>query len=111
VDVQTVVETPSYLRAATIFSDSERADIVAMIAADPECGEVMQGTGGFRKVRVGRGGIGKRGGARVVFILRNEGFPIFLITAYPKSRTQRTGKTCRRNLQQLQEVDDDQDVR
>jgi hypothetical protein len=45
-----------------------------MVAADPDCGEVMQGTGGFRKIRVGRGGIGKRGGARVVYIVRNEGF-------------------------------------
>jgi hypothetical protein len=98
VDVQTVVETPSYLRAATIFSDSERADIVAMIAADPECGEVMQGTGGFRKVRVGRGGIGKRGGARVVFILRNEGFPIFLITAYPKNEKDNLTKAERNAL-------------
>ena len=83
--MQTVVETPSYLRAASIFSEAERADIVAMVAADPECGEVMPGTGGFRKVRVGRDGIGKRGGARVIYILRNAGFPIFLITAYPKN--------------------------
>jgi hypothetical protein len=84
--MHTVVETPSYLRAAAaIFSEAERANIVAMVAADPACGEVMQGTGGFRKVRVGRGGIGKRGGARVVYILRNESFPVFLITAYPKN--------------------------
>ena len=84
--VQTVVETPTYLKdAKAIFSEAERDDIVAMVAADPDCGEVMQGTGGFRKVRVGRSGMGKRGGARVVYILRNAGFPIFLITAYPKN--------------------------
>jgi hypothetical protein len=56
-----------------------------MVAADPERGDVMEGTGGFRKVRVGRGGMGKRGGARVVYILRNEKFPVFLITAYAKN--------------------------
>ncbi len=84
--MQTVVETPSYLKAAqAIFSEAERGDIVARVAADPECGEVMQGTGGFRKVRFGRSGMGKRGGARVVYILRNEEFPIFLITAYAKN--------------------------
>jgi len=84
--MHTVVEI-SYLRAAAvIFSEAERADIVAMVAADPECGEVMLATGGFRKVRVGRQGIGKRGGARVIYILRNESFPIFLVTAYPKSK-------------------------
>ena len=84
--MQTVVETPGYLRAAEgIFSEVEREKIVAMVAADPECGEVIQGTGGFRKVRVARGGMGKRGGARVVYILRNEVSPIFLITAYAKN--------------------------
>lgn len=97
--MQTVVETPSYLKAAEkIFSESEREDIVAMVAADPECGDVIQGTGGFRKVRVGRAGIGKRGGARVVYILRNEEFPIFLITAYPKNEKDNLTKKERNEL-------------
>jgi len=33
----------------------------------PECGEIMQGTGGVRKVRVAVGGRGKSCGARVIF--------------------------------------------
>jgi hypothetical protein len=99
INMQTVVETPSYLKAAeAIFTPSERQDIVAMIAADPECGEVMQGTGGFRKVRVGRAGMGKRGGARVVYIVRNEAFPIFLITAYPKNEKDNLTKKERNEL-------------
>jgi hypothetical protein len=96
--MHTVVETPSYIRAASIFSEAERADIVAMVAADPECGELMPGTGGFRKVRVGRGGIGKRGGARVIYILRNADFPIFLITAYPKNAKDNLTKAERNAL-------------
>ena len=95
----TVVETPSYLRAAeALFTDAERADIVAMVAADPECGEVMEGTGGFRKVRVGRSGMGKRGGARVIYILRNERFPIFLVAAYPKNQKANLTKSERNEL-------------
>jgi hypothetical protein len=86
VNMQTVVETPGYLRSAdAIFSQAERDRIVGMVAAHPECGEVMQGTGGFRKVRVARSGMGKRGGARVIYILRGEAFPIFLVAAYAKS--------------------------
>src|SRR5271163_1695383 len=97
--MQTVVETPGYLKAAeAIFSEAERAGIVAMGAADPECGEIMQGTGGFRKVRVGRGGMGKRGGARVVYILRNEAFPVFLITAYAKNEKENLTKKERNQL-------------
>ena len=67
--VQTVVETPTYLAIAKrLFSEEERADIVALVAADPECGDAIGGTGGFRKVRVARKGMGKSGGARVVYI-------------------------------------------
>jgi hypothetical protein len=73
------------------------------VAADPECGDVIRGTGGFRKVRVARKGMGKSGGARVVYIWRNERFPVFLITVFPKNEerkpgdggTQRAEETCR----------------
>ncbi len=98
-EVQAVVEMPSYLRMAeAIFSRAEREDIVSMVAADPECGEVMQGTGGFRKVRVGRSGMGKRGGARIVYIFRNEGFPVFLVTAYAKNEKDNLTKRERNEL-------------
>ena len=45
----------------------------------------MPGTGGYRKRRFGRTGIGKRGGARVVYLYGSEDIPIFLITAYAKA--------------------------
>lgn len=84
--VQTVVETPTYLAVANkLFSEEERGDIVGLVAADPKCGEVIRGTGGFRKVRIARQGMGKSGGARVVYIWRNEKFPVFLITVFPKN--------------------------
>jgi hypothetical protein len=90
--VQTVVETPTYLAIASkLFSEEERADIVALVAADPECGDVIRGTGGFRKVRVARKGMGKSGGARVVYIWRNEGFRFFSSRFFRKMRK----KTCR----------------
>jgi len=79
-DCATVVETPTYLAVANkLFSQEERADIVALVAADPECGDLIGGTGGFRK------GMAKSGGARVVYIWSNEGFPVFLITVLPKN--------------------------
>lgn len=97
--MQTVVETPSYLKAAeAIFTEAEREKIVAMIAADPKCGELIQGTGGFRKARARRTGKGKRGGARVIYILRNEAFPIFLITAYSKNAKDNLTKRERNEL-------------
>ena len=72
-----------------------------MVSSNPDCGDLIQGTGGFRKVRVGRGGMGKRGGARVVYILRNESFPIFLIAAYAKNEKANLTKAERNGLAKM----------
>ena len=91
-NVQTVVETPTYLAIANkLFSEQERADIVALVAADPECGDVIRGTGGFRKARVARKGMGKSGGARVVYICATRDFRFFSSRFFQKMRK----KTCR----------------
>ena len=84
--MHTVVETPMYLRSdEAIFNESDRERIVRTIAGAPECGDLMPGTGGYRKLRFGRPGMGKRGGARVVYLYGGEDLPIFLITVYVKS--------------------------
>lgn len=84
--MQTVVETPTYLRAAEAFySEADRERIVRTIAADPEAGDLMPGTGGYRKLRFARPGMGKRGGARIVYLYGGEDLPIFLITVYAKA--------------------------
>ncbi len=59
------METPPYLKAAErLFSEAERDAIVREVSSKPESGALIQGTGGFRKLRVARQGGGKRGGAR-----------------------------------------------
>ncbi len=89
--MQTVVETPMFLRAAeAIYSEADRENIVRTIAAYPEApypevGHLMFGTGGYRKLRFARSGMGKRGGARIVYLYGGEDLPIFLITVYAKS--------------------------
>jgi len=39
----------------------------------------------LRKVRVGRSGKGKRGGARVIYYFYNEDFPLLLMAIYAKN--------------------------
>jgi hypothetical protein len=96
---QAVVETPAYIALASkLFNEAERDRIVAMVAENPECGDVMPGTGGFRKVRVARPGMGKSGGARVVYIWRNDKFPVFLITVFPKNEKANLTKGERNTL-------------
>jgi hypothetical protein len=84
--MQTVVETPMYLRAAeSIFTEADLEKIVRTISANPELGDLMSGTGGYRKLRFARPGMGKRGGARVIYLHGGEDLPIFLITVFVKS--------------------------
>ena len=97
--MQTIVETPSYLAIAQkLFSEAEREEVVLMLAAEPKCGDVMAGTGGFRKIHIARSGMGKSGGARVVYIFRNDKFPLFLITVFPKNQKENLTKAERNAL-------------
>jgi hypothetical protein len=83
----TVVETREFLRKASpLMSDSERADLVAFVGTNPEAGEIIPETGGVRKLRWALAGMGKRGGARVIYYYHSERLPVFLLSAYAKNR-------------------------
>ena len=85
--VYTIVETEVFQRAAgTIWSDEERVAFINWLAANPDAGDVIPGSGGCRKVRWGRGGMGKRGGARVIYFNRPEHGEIWLLIAYVKAK-------------------------
>lgn len=83
----TVVEAPAFSKkAARIFSQEEVDDIVTMLATDPECGDVVVGTGGVRKVKVARGSRGKSAGARVVYYFHgDESLPIYVLAIFTKT--------------------------
>lgn len=65
--------------------DAELSALQQALQANPEAGDVIQGTGGARKVRVGTKGRGKRGGARVIYCYRSSEGTIYLLLAYGKS--------------------------
>ncbi|HZP76129.1 MAG TPA: type II toxin-antitoxin system RelE/ParE family toxin [Pseudolabrys sp.] len=81
-----VIELAGYRRRAGELLTSEEQDaVIDLIAYEPTCGDVIPGTGGLRKVRIGRGGVGKRGGARVVYYFHNPDHPILLLALYAKN--------------------------
>jgi hypothetical protein len=60
----TVVETHIFARAAAnMWSEKDLAALVDHVAFNPEAGDIIQGTGGVRKLRWGRAGSGS-GAAR-----------------------------------------------
>lgn len=83
----TVVETSSFSRhAATLWSDFEIEELKLYLAMHPQSGQEIPATGGLRKLRWGRAGIGKQGGARVIYYFYDESAPVFLLGAYGKGR-------------------------
>lgn len=103
-----VIELPGYRRRANeLLSSVEQDAIVDLIAYEPTCGELIPGTGGLRKVRVGRGGSGKRGGARVIYYFHNADYPIFLAALYAKNeKGDLSGQEKRKFAALVQEIKD-----
>ena len=85
--MQSVVETNAYLAAAKDvgMSIGEQQDVVDLIAANPEAGEIMPGCGGARKLRVARPGSGKSGGYRLITYYSGADVPTFLLTVFGKN--------------------------
>jgi hypothetical protein len=98
----TVAETTEYSRRAKkLLSEQERNNLIAFLAARPEAGDVMEGTGGVRKVRWAREGKGKSGGVRVIYYYHNEGIPLYLLTLYGKSEKDNLSAGERNDLAKL----------
>ncbi len=58
--------------------------LIDHIAANPDDGEPMRGTGGARKVRWAARGKGKSGGVRVITFYSGAPVPVFLLTVFGK---------------------------
>ena len=81
-----VVETPEFVAAThKLLTDGERTLLVDYLAYNPTAGDLIQGTGGVRKLRWALGERGKSGGARVIYFYHNPGMPLFAFSAYAKN--------------------------
>ena len=97
-----VVETGEFLKhAKSLMADGGRAELVAFIGANPEAGEIIPESGGLRKIRWALEGMGKRGGARVIYYYHSERLPVFLLSAYAKNRKANLSKAERNAMKRL----------
>jgi hypothetical protein len=67
------------------LTDDEYGAFQEHLAANPDMGDVVRGSGGVRKVRWCRQGTGKSGGVRVLYFARTEAGEIWLLLIYAKS--------------------------
>ena len=84
-----LIETSVFTRQITdLLTDDEYRAMQLQLAARPGMGSLIKGAGGLRKLRVGVGSRGKRGGARVIYYWAVRNDMIMLLFAYAKNESE-----------------------
>ena len=97
-----IAELPTYLRLVEkLLSVEERRDLINYLAEHPKAGDVMEGTGGVRKLRWRRGGQGKSGGVCVIYYFHDDLMPLYLLTLFAKGDKANLTKAERNELADL----------
>ena len=99
----TVIEHSHYLKKAEQSLTPEQIEeITSLVAINPKIGEVMSGTGGFRKFRyAGVQGKGKSGGMRVIHLFIAKDGEVHLIDIFEKSEKENLTKAERNELAKI----------
>jgi hypothetical protein len=83
------VELPAFESYRSDYlDDAAFSELQQVLMKNPEAGEVIEGTGGLRKMRFAdvRRGKGKRGGLRVIYCWWRAGLQFWLYTLYDKDQ-------------------------
>lgn len=101
----TIAEVSEYIRQAEkVLSEAERQDVLNYLATHPKAGDLIEGTGGIRKLRWSRSGRGKSGGVRVIYYYHSELMPLYLLTLFAKNKQDNLSKVERNELAKLVDV-------
>ena len=68
-----------------MLSPEERQELITFLSEHPSAGDLIQGTGGIRKLRRARGSKGKSGGVRVIYYFHSKIMPLYLLAAFGKN--------------------------
>lgn len=83
----TFVESSAFERVRPVYlGDDEYAELQQFLMQNPEAGPVVPGSGGVRKLRWARPGMGKRGGLRVIHFVRHQPNEFWMLTIYSKAK-------------------------
>ena len=103
----TLIETPLFTSLwPDYWTEEECGQFCSWLALQPDAGDVIPRSGGCRKVRWSRAGMGKRGGVRVIYYLQREDGEIWLLLIYAKNVQENVPAHV---LQQLRKEIDDAD--
>ena len=98
-----VVELPEFQKfTKSYLSEKECTEIINYVAANPNQGDIIRGTGGIRKLRFAiSNNKGKSGGMRIIYFYHNENMPVFLITGFIKSKMENINESDCNKLKKL----------
>ena len=82
-----IIETRIFTRRIKeLLSDDEYRALQETLVNRPGMGDIVQGTGGLRKVRWKQDGHGKSGGVRVIYYWMTEDEHLYMLYVYSKSK-------------------------
>lgn len=102
------IEAPAFTRFLSDYmSDGYFRELQVFLMANPEAGDVIQGTGGFRKLRWkdSRRGKGKRGGLRVIYFHFPNEVQLWLMTIYDKNEIDDLSTAQKKMLKQQIDIE------
>lgn len=67
------------------LKDTDLLTLEEALLENPQVGDVIEGTGGARKMRIQLAGRGKSGGGRVIYLDVFEKENLYMLFAYPKN--------------------------
>lgn len=89
-------------QAKKCMSNEIKDDFIDYIAHNPTAGNVIQGTGGARKIRwASIEHKGKSGGSRVVYYYHDTQVPIFLLAVFGKNAQENIAQKERNQLKKM----------
>lgn len=95
----TIAEVPEHIRRAEkLLTGAERREILDYLAANHKAGDIMESTGGVRKLRWGRQSRGKSGGVRAIYYFHSDLMPLYLLTVFAKNERTNLARAERNEL-------------
>ncbi len=97
----TFIEAAAFERVRAVYlDDDEYAELQQFMMENPEAGGVVRESGGVRKLRWKRKGMGKRGGLRVIYFVRYQPNEFWRLTLYAKAKQENVPAHILRQLKE-----------
>jgi hypothetical protein len=82
----TFIESHMFERRLPVYlDDGEYSELQTYLIGNPTAGVVIPGSGGIRKLRWKREGMGKRGGLRIIYYFQHDSYKLWMLAIYAKA--------------------------